>query len=205
MLLALPRGASFGWGVLLQAAGLDAIYGPAYAAESASEIMYFLIEDERTPCSIVASLHHARVNTRTFREVLPMEIWERNNGLHLYIRDHAERATTSRSQRYEVLNSVIKRRQPIIGLLMGSMSQDLGHPFIKLGRNLERANTTTRILDVNSAIRVPDEFARQRLRPSRNSVSTDASRPPSKGRAWRSNQGLTPFPEGRRTIRLPSG
>jgi uncharacterized alpha-E superfamily protein len=155
----LPRGASFGWDVLLMAAGLDDLYGRHHDAANEAEIMRFLIQDERNPSSIVASIHNARENTRTFREVLPMEIWERINALYLYTRDNAARATESRSQRYEVLNGVIERRQSIIGLLVGSMSQDLAYQFIKLGRNLERADMTTRILDVNSAVSVPDEAA----------------------------------------------
>jgi uncharacterized alpha-E superfamily protein len=83
-----------------------------------------------------------------------MEIWERINSLYLYARDNAARANR-RSQRYEVFNGVIERRQSIIGLLIGSMSQDLAYQFIKLGRNIERADMTTRIVDVNSAVRLP--------------------------------------------------
>jgi len=168
VLLDLPRGASFGWDVLLKAAGLDALYDEHYGRPNEADIMRFLILDERNPSSIVASIHSARENTRTFREVLPMEIWERINGLYLYIRDHAGRAVLGRGQRYEVLNGVIERRQSILGLLSGSMSHDLAYQFIKLGRNLERADMTTRIVDVNSAVSLPTgtaaaETARERL------------------------------------------
>jgi uncharacterized alpha-E superfamily protein len=159
VLLDLPRGASFGWDVLLNAAGLDDLYARYYARANEDDIMRFLIQDERNPSSILASIHNARENARTFREVLPMELWERINTLYLYTRDQAGRATVNRSQRYEVLNGVIERRQSVIGLLMGSMSQDLAYQFIKLGRNLERADMTTRILDVNSAVIVPEDAA----------------------------------------------
>ena len=159
VLLDLPRGASFGWDVLLKVAGLDALYDKHYASANEADIMRFLILDERNPGSILASIHGARENTRTFREVLPMEIWERINALYLYIRDNAARATHGRSQRYEVLNGVIERRQSVIGLLMGSMSQDLAYQFLKLGRSLERADMSTRIVDVNSAVRLPEDAA----------------------------------------------
>ena len=172
VLLDLPRGASFGWDVLLKAAGLDDLYARYYDQANEADIMRFLIQDERNPSSIVASIHNARENTRTFREVLPMELWERINTLYLYTRDNAARATASRSQRYEVLNGVIERRQSIIGLLMGSMSQDLAYQFIKLGRNLERADMTTRILDVNSAVCVPDEAAAAQIARERLWMST---------------------------------
>lgn len=157
VLLDLPRGAFFGWDVLIKVAGQDDLFRQHYPQADEESVVRFLIEDERNPGSIAASIHHARENTRTFREVLPMELWERINGLHLYIRDHAGRATQGRGQRYEVLNGVIERRQSIVGLLMGSMSHDIAYQFIKLGRNIERADMTTRIVDVNSAVRLPDD------------------------------------------------
>ncbi len=167
VLLDLPRGASFGWDTLLKVAGLDALYNKHYVTANEADIMRFLILDERNPGSILASIHSARENTRTFREVLPMEIWERINGLYLYARDNAARATHSRSQRYEVLNGIIERRQSVIGLLVGSMSHDLAYQFLQLGRNLERADMTTRIIDVNSAVNLPNDgtsdIARERL------------------------------------------
>lgn len=168
VLLDLPKGASFGWDVLLSAVGLDDLYNQFYDKANEQDIMHFLIQDERNPSSIAASVRHARENTRTFREVLPMEIWERINGLHLYTRDNAQRATSSRSRRYEVLAGVIERRQSVIGLLVGSMSHDLAYQFIKMGLNLERADMTTRLLDVNYAVKLPKdkagaETARERL------------------------------------------
>ncbi|MEW5770945.1 MAG: alpha-E domain-containing protein [Pseudomonadota bacterium] len=159
VLLDLPRGATFGWDVLLRVAGLDGLYQQRYGEPHEADIMRFLILDEKNPSSIVASIRDARENTRTFREVLPMELWERINSLHLYVKANAERATLGRSQRYEVLSGVIERRQSIVGLLMGSMSQDIAYQFIKLGRNLERADMTTRIVDVNSAVLLPSDGA----------------------------------------------
>jgi uncharacterized alpha-E superfamily protein len=159
VLLDLPRGATFGWDVLIRVAGLDKLYSEHYGEPNEADIMRFLIQDEENPSSIVSSIHFARENTRTFREVLPMEIWERINGLYLFIRQNAQRATQGRSERYEVLNGVIERRQSIIGLLMESMSQDVAYQFLKLGRNLERADMTTRIVDVNSAVQLPSDPA----------------------------------------------
>lgn len=159
VLLDLPRGAFFGWDVLIRVAGLDNLFHEHYAQADEDNVVNFLVRDESNPSSIVSSLHNARENTRTFREVLPMEIWERINALHLYIRDHAVRATQGRGQRYQVLNGVIERRQSILGLLAGSMSHDIAYQFLKLGRNLERADMTTRILDVHSAVRLPTDPA----------------------------------------------
>lgn len=155
VLLDLPRDAAFGWDVLLRVSGLDHIFFARHASADEDTLMPFLIEDEGNPSSILASIQHARENARTVREVLPMELWERINGLYLYARDNAARARQGRGPRGEVLAGIIGRRESIIGLLTGTMSRDVAYQFIKLGRNLERADMTTRIIDVNSAVRLP--------------------------------------------------
>lgn len=160
--LDLPRSASFGWDVLLKVAGLDHVYAERYPEQQLIDedtIIPFLIEEPDNPSSILASIHNARENARTVREVLPMELWERINSLYLYIRDNADRARIGRGPRNELLQGVIGRRESIIGLLTGSMSEDVAYQFIKLGRNLERADMTTRIIDVNSAVRLPRDPA----------------------------------------------
>lgn len=162
VLLDLPRDAAFGWDVLLMVSGLDHVFAERYpdlAQADEDSLMPFLIEDESNPSSILSSIHNARENARTVREVLPMELWERINSLYLYIRDNAARAKQGRGPRNEVLQGVIGRRESIIGLLTGSMSRDIAYQCIKLGRNVERADMTTRIVDVNSAVRLPRDPA----------------------------------------------
>jgi uncharacterized alpha-E superfamily protein len=159
VLLDLPRDASFGWDVLLKVAGLDHVFAEHYPQADEDSIVSFLVEDPHNPSSILSGIHNARENARTVREVLPMELWERINSLYLYIRDNAARAQAGRGPRNEVLREVIGRRESIIGLLTGSMSRDVAYQFIKLGRNIERADMTTRIIDVNSAVRLPRDPA----------------------------------------------
>lgn len=175
VLLDLPRDASFGWDVLLKVAGLDHLFAerhPELAHADEDSIMPFLIEDEENSSSILASIHNARENARTVREVLPMELWERINSLYLYIRDNAERARLGRGPRSDLLQGVIGRRESIIGLLTGSMSRDVAYQLIKLGRNIERADMTTRIVDVNSAVRLPRDPALAALTTMRMWMST---------------------------------
>jgi uncharacterized alpha-E superfamily protein len=155
VLLDLPKGASFGWDILLKVVGLDKLFDEHYREADEANIMRFLIQDELNPSALVSSINCARENSRTFREILPKEFWERVNGLYLFMRENAARAAQSRAQRYEVLNQVIERCQSLTGLLMGCMSHDLAYQFIELGRNLERADMTTRIVDINSAVLLP--------------------------------------------------
>lgn len=157
VLLDLPHGASFGWATLIEVAGLDNLFHQNYPDANEESIMRFLIEDSRNPSSIFSCVQYARENTRTLREVLPAEMWERINSQYLYIRENAAIACRSRRDRYIVLNNIIEQRHAIIGLVAGTMAHDIAYQVLKLGRNLERADMTTRILDLNSAVQLPQD------------------------------------------------
>ncbi|MDD2686583.1 MAG: alpha-E domain-containing protein [Gallionella sp.] len=159
VLLDLPLGATFGWENLVEIAGLDNLFEQNYPEADEQAIMRFLIEDTRNPSSILSCVQYARENTRTLREVLPAEMWERINSLYLYVRDNATIACRSRRERYMVLNSIIEQRHAIVGLVSGTMAHDMAYQIIKLGRNLERADMTTRIIDLNSAVQYPQDGA----------------------------------------------
>ncbi|MBE0625470.1 MAG: alpha-E domain-containing protein [Burkholderiales bacterium] len=154
VLLDLPRGASFGWDVLLKVAGVDQLFGEHYREHDEANIMRFLISDERNPSSIVSCIRGARENSRTLREILPRVAWERINSIYLMFNSRSEQAI-ERSRRYSLLDELIERRQSVIGLLSDCMSHDVAFQFIKLGRYLERGDMTTRILDINAAVLVP--------------------------------------------------
>ena len=99
------------------------------------------------PNSILTSLAYARENLRTTRDTVPQEAWELINSLYIYTRDHLP----TRRGRFEFLRRVIHGAQQINGLLAGAMSRTAAYNFVWLGRYLERADMTTRILDVRSA------------------------------------------------------
>lgn len=155
VLLDLPLGATFGWKNLIEIAGLENHFQQHYPEANEESIMRFLIEDTRNPSAILSCVQYARENTRTLREVLPAEMWERINSLYLYVRDNAALACRSRRDRYMVLNNIIEQRHAIVGLVSGTMALDFAYQIIKLGRNIERADMTTRILDLNSAVQFP--------------------------------------------------
>ena len=157
VLLDLPREAKFGWDVVVKVAGLDQLFRDHHPEADENGVIRFLILDEHNPSAIVSCIRNARENSRTFREVLPREFWERINSLHLYIQRNAARTTQGRGERFEVLNEIVERRQSIAGLLAGCMSHDVAYQIIRLGESIERADMTTRIVDVNSAVLLPSD------------------------------------------------
>jgi uncharacterized alpha-E superfamily protein len=92
----------------------------------------------------------ARENCRTIRDIIPREAWERVNDLYMFAKDNSQKGISKRG-RYGYCQGVITGAQAMTGLLAGTMLHDEGYDFLKMGRNLERADMTTRIIDVRSA------------------------------------------------------
>lgn len=150
LLLDLPKGVAPGWRALVDISGAEASYVEKYTDFDEKNVVKFLISDAESCSSIVFSINNARENARTIRDVIPREAWEHVNAFSLWVKDKAERSLSKRN-RFEFLNEVILRCQTMNGILSGSMNHDQGYLFLRLGRNLERADMTTRIIDVRSA------------------------------------------------------
>lgn len=149
LLLDLPRDTTFGWLPLIFIMGAEKLFfekDPNRLADETS-VVKFLISDREHSGSIISSLACARENLRTTRDAVPQEAWEQINGLYIYARDHVP----TRRGRYEFLRRVIQGAQQVNGLLAGAMSRTAAYEFSWLGRYLERADMTTRIVDVRSA------------------------------------------------------
>jgi uncharacterized alpha-E superfamily protein len=172
VLLDIPHVALFDWTNLVEIVGLDDHFHQYYPDANEDAVMRFLIEDERNPSSILSCVQFARENTRTLREILPAEMWEQINSLFHYVRENATLACNSRRNRYMILNNIIEQRQAIIGLFSGAMGRDLAYQLIKLGRNVDRADMTTRILDLHSAIEWPQDGPLQEMLQERLWMST---------------------------------
>ncbi len=150
--LDLPKGLSPIWGQLVAITGAGENYVGDFEERS---VLKFLISDTSNHVSILTSLANARENARTIRDVIPREVWESINTIYLHAKDSAQQALTKRG-RYPFLQEIITECQHISGTLSGTMNHDAGYTFLKIGRSLERADMTSRIIDTRSANLVPD-------------------------------------------------
>lgn len=154
LLMDLPKGTKLGWHTLIQITGNEKAFHEQYKQATERNVMKFLLA-ERNGVSILEMLASARENARTTREVMPTEAFELINEMYYAGRDNAEEAV-GRAIRNEFLDDVVADCQQIWGLLAGSMSRDDAYSFIRLGRSLERADMTTRIVDVGSSKLLPE-------------------------------------------------
>ncbi|MGQ0700989.1 MAG: alpha-E domain-containing protein [Panacagrimonas sp.] len=149
LLLDLPKNVTFGWEALVQIVGADPLFRERYPDYSESNVLRFLMLDEKHDGSILSSLHSAREILRTSRDTVPRDVWEKLNDLHYFVQERGE-MVTSRTRRQEFLQRVIDGSVLVYGTLTSNMSRDVGFQFLKVGTHIEQADMTTRILDVRS-------------------------------------------------------
>lgn len=150
LLLDLPKGVNLGWYNLVRLSCLEDSFMERYKVQDERNVVKFLLADEKNPVSVVSSLNMLRENLRTTRDVVPVETWELINELSIFVSENSTKAQ-SRGQRHDCLEGIIRGCQRINGLLYGTMTHDEAWDFLRLGRNLERADMTTRLLDAGCA------------------------------------------------------
>jgi uncharacterized alpha-E superfamily protein len=150
LILDIPRGVEPGWNVLIDTMDAAPDFNKRYRNLSERNVIKFLLADRDNACSIHHSIVAARENVRTTRDVLPAQAWELVNELYLYVADSAE-GSLSRSHRFRFLEIVVARNQQLNGLIQTSVTR--GHTlwFIQLGQLIERADMSSRIIDVTTA------------------------------------------------------
>lgn len=155
LLYDLPKRIRLGWEPIIDITGSREFYYDLYDEADERSVIRFLAIDNRNSASILSSLAMARENARTIRDIIPREAWEQVNQLYLSAKSDAQSILTHR-HRFECLRRIITGAQTITGLLAGTMTHDEGYAFLRMGRNLERGDMTTRIIDVRTASLLPE-------------------------------------------------
>jgi uncharacterized alpha-E superfamily protein len=156
LLLDLPGGIAPGWLPLVDISGNRAEYDAKSRKGEERDVVAFLLADQENPGSICSSLSAARENARTLREILPAEAWELLNEFFGEFTKNVSTGINKRT-RFDFLKRIVVTLQTLAGMLDGTMNRNDAHIFATLGRNLERADMTSRIVDVRSAQLLPAE------------------------------------------------
>ena len=162
LLLDVPSDYTPGWLPLVDITGSRALFDRMHQTSDEREVVRFLIADPDNPGSIASSLKIARENARTLRDVLPTDAWEVLNQFCLEF-DEQLPVNLSKRMRFNFLKRTVLTLQTLAGLLDGTINRNEAYTFLILGRNLERADMTSRIVDVRSAQLLPE--ARSELQP----------------------------------------
>jgi uncharacterized alpha-E superfamily protein len=109
----------------------------------------YLLSDTRNSGSLINSLNFAKENARTLRSNLPRATFEHINGAYLYAKEMLA-PPLSRTRRTSALQHIVGSIQQIDGFLSANMLHNENWQFLRLGNFMERADMTTRTIDLRT-------------------------------------------------------
>lgn len=101
-----------------------------------------LAYDADYPSAIIGSLSAARENARRVREIVSTDLWQCLNSTYINI----ERVRLASTTAHEFFTWVRERSALVAGIAEETMSRDDAWRFLVLGRSLERADMTARLV-----------------------------------------------------------
>ena len=139
------------WEPVLRSTGDHVDFDKHYKETTSDNVIDFLTLNPKNPNSILNCVTTARENARHVREQISLEMWEEINRTYLWMKSQ----TLKKIQRqgpYEFFTQVKNGSHLFQGITDGTMTHGEDWDFIQVGKYLERADMTTRILDANDEI-----------------------------------------------------
>ena len=142
------------WDPMVKVGGDEVSFRARYDTATRENVIEFLTFDAGNPNSIVACLTRARENARSVREIISSEMWEEVNRFYLFLRE-----PDARRRAVEDPHPFFEHVRRSSHLIEGTKNETMEHAeawhFSRLGRYVERADQTTRILDVKYFLLLP--------------------------------------------------
>ncbi|MDI1336151.1 MAG: alpha-E domain-containing protein [Lacunisphaera sp.] len=138
------------WMPIVQSSGDEEQFRRLHQRATGQTVTQFLVFQAANPNSIVSSIAQARENARMVRDQITVELWEEINRLYLFL--HSPRAEEIWRENPSDFFRIIRNASLLLqGLTDATIVRNEGWSFIQAGRYLERADKTSRILDVRHA------------------------------------------------------
>ncbi|MCL1473838.1 alpha-E domain-containing protein [Argonema antarcticum] len=153
LILDSPTGVAQQWEPLVLTTGDLPVFQDRYGEATAENVIQFLTFDRDNANSIISCLRSARENARSIREIISSEMWEQVNTFYFMVQDAAEGQATFEPQ--DFFTEVKLASHLFAGVMDATMTHNEGWHFGQMGRFLERADKTARILDVKYFLLLP--------------------------------------------------
>lgn len=138
------------WIPIVQSSGDEELFRKLHPRATGHSVTEFLVFAANNPNSIVSSIGQARENARMVRDQVTAELWEELNRLYLFLNSPRARALW-RENPSDFFLTIRNGSLLLQGLTDATVVRNEGWFFIQCGRYLERADKTSRILDVRHA------------------------------------------------------
>jgi uncharacterized alpha-E superfamily protein len=155
LMLDFPGGADHQWQPLVDITGDTDDFAERYGTATESSVIRFLTFDAKNPNSILSCVRAARENARSVREVISSSMWMHLNQSYLMLTEAAGRRGEVVNDPHDLFAAVRTASQAFTGITDSTMTHNEGWHFCRLGRQLERADKTSRILDVKYFLLLP--------------------------------------------------
>jgi uncharacterized alpha-E superfamily protein len=142
------------WSPLIYTTGDQDDFNKRYGVASRENALQFLLFDSENPNSILTCINNARECARTVREVLPSATWEQLNRFRMLVKQ-ASQSGKALEHPYDFCESVRTASQLLVGISSSAMLYDEAWSFKQMGRFIERADKTSRIVDVQYFLLLP--------------------------------------------------
>jgi uncharacterized alpha-E superfamily protein len=155
LILDMPLETKLQWEPIIRITGDSELFASQYSTPDQENVVNFLVFDPNYPNSIISCVNKARENARTIREIISTEMWQCINEFHLFLSNpaaHSEALTSPNSFFTKIKNY----SQLLAGVRESTMFHNEGWDFSRMGRFLERADKTSRILDMKYFIVLPE-------------------------------------------------
>jgi uncharacterized alpha-E superfamily protein len=138
------------WMPILESTGDEEKFKSLHDQATGPNVTEFLVLQPENPNSIVSAIAQARENARMVRDQITSEYWEELNRIYLHV--HSSRARTIwRSSPHEFFQEIKNSILLLHGMANATVVRNEGWNFMQAGCFLERADKTSRLLDVRHA------------------------------------------------------
>jgi uncharacterized alpha-E superfamily protein len=135
------------WLPIVQTTGDEELFFKLHKKATAQNVTEFLVFQMENPNSLVSSICQARENARMVRDQITIELWEELNRLYWFVRTPTARQVWKQSPS-EFFQQVKASSLHIIGMTYATLIHNEGWRFTQVGKFIERADKTSRILDL---------------------------------------------------------
>jgi len=141
------------WEPLVNTTGDHALFAQGYNKPTKENVLQFLTFDRENPNSILSCVWRARENARSVREIISSEMWEQANEFYRLVKNAVD--TDALDNPHNFYTQVKMASHLFDGIADATMSRGQAWHFLRIGEMLERAEKTSRILDVKYFILLP--------------------------------------------------
>ena len=154
--LTLGEGVPLGnqWAPLIYTAGDHELFEELHGEPTRDSVLHFLACDQQNPNSILSCVANARENARSVRETITAPMWQQINTFYLMVKSAAGENDPLREPN-QFCDHVKHASHALLGLTYATMSHGEAWHFARMGRLMERADKTSRIVDVQYFLLLP--------------------------------------------------